>query len=1078
MTSTGQLPIPWKSTAATLFNPYLNANQRSNITRQQSGRSRTSTATQQARVPPESLVGAGNRKVTSSESQKRPRSKHFPSSNAAQEVSIYVQQMIHCQTDLENEEKFKRTMNTSHERNFHRKRTDLTREQTKVSSFELDEFFNSTNEQMSRVASKLLTHESDFYEHCPHRKESPKYKPNKKRPGFTLADMCNVATNVGDKLIQSREKVGLETIRGFRLPSARLTYEPHEHYPTDPSYLLGQPIVHDRVHLNDILNDDNYSKETIVEFVDHDAIDERISRASRNHPKSATSTQSKIIELKDWRGKITQGSLPDVRSQSRRQRSESVESPQRPCTAASNFSKSRPESTDELLNDDDEREEEEIKISKSENVRSAPVSSALKNPSTYQQRQRSYPLNVRIHDVNSKQEHEQNINRDKSIQYPQENVDPSMSRSVNEDQGNEMIIRPSSESILSTRTTPITMFTRESQQHHENSLPNKPNYKLIRSSTCHVYRTIPEINENTNLNPLNEQFSQLSLPQLELLENYDPLISTKIGAPFIPAQMLARPRDAQLSAKRSPEEIERDYPKKNGQPVFEIRTSRSTHNLIDIAQTLQSSRSKRIPVERQTTFERPENEEPVEESLHIKSIDNPNRLAIELYTPSKQTSVIQQTNSSKLSTKQSSSISDYLSILDKQSTEIESSKTDEPIQSNLSIINIRTQQEVDQIRPRKKLPSKRLTFPTTIVTNLNSNSPRQPNSKAQGRPIPSVFLTQDPDEFNYSTSVYRHAKNDVDIKRVFKGYVKQNLHRKLSADERKKREEQQQAAVKIQRAFREHLQRRDEIENRRPLSSEKRQREKIHRQVLSAKRAQYVEQKLTEQTRIDKANKQLKQLINDTGPSVEVFGQFNQVEAQFSKATLNRAATCIQRWWKGFIIRHRAKSLREEVATFGSTWSEFILHYRDVIRRIQKMRESKYGQFHFSRDQAKDFLTTEKKLTTIYNTMSFNDKLDQDEIEHFFQCCDFSATSNEIQQALKAVFKYYPSKKNDGLTKEMVFDTVYYIYPPLGTGLESTRQSTWVRPIIDGEDETAIQGTPFLESIDMNAVYKFLGKPH
>ena len=40
----------------------------------------------------------------------------------------------------------------------------------------------------------------------------------------------------------------------------------------------------------------------------------------------------------------------------------------------------------------------------------------------------------------------------------------------------------------------------------------------------------------------------------------------------------------------------------------------------------------------------------------------------------------------------------------------------------------------------------------------------------------------------------------------------------------------------------------------------------------------------------------------------------------------------------------------------------------------------------------------------------------------------------------------------------MVFDTVYYIYPPLGTGLESTRQSTWVRPIIDGEDETAIQG--------------------
>ena len=36
---------------------------------------------------------------------------------------------------------------------------------------------------------------------------SPKYKPNRKRLGFTLADMCNVASNIGDKMIQSREKV-------------------------------------------------------------------------------------------------------------------------------------------------------------------------------------------------------------------------------------------------------------------------------------------------------------------------------------------------------------------------------------------------------------------------------------------------------------------------------------------------------------------------------------------------------------------------------------------------------------------------------------------------------------------------------------------------------------------------------------------------------------------------------------------------------------------------------------------------------------------------------------------------------
>ncbi|CAF4272320.1 unnamed protein product, partial [Adineta steineri] len=50
------------------------------------------------------------------------------------------------------------------------------------------------------------------------------------------------------------------------------------------------------------------------------------------------------------------------------------------------------------------------------------------------------------------------------------------------------------------------------------------------------------------------------------------------------------------------------------------------------------------------------------------------------------------------------------------------------------------------------------------------------------------------------------------------------------------------------------------------------------------------------------------------------------------------------------------------VATFGSTWSQFIYHYRDVIRRTQIIRQSDRQQFHFTRDQAKDFLTTEKSL--------------------------------------------------------------------------------------------------------------------
>lgn len=91
--------------------------------------------------------------------------------------------------------------------------------------------------------------------------------------------------------------------------------------------------------------------------------------------------------------------------------------------------------------------------------------------------------------------------------------------------------------------------------------------------------------------------------------------------------------------------------RKNGQPIFEERTNRPANNLIDITQILQLTKSKRIRVERQTTFEKPENESMIEEAIHIKSLENPNRLAISFYPSSEQLSLVKHTNSTRTSTR-------------------------------------------------------------------------------------------------------------------------------------------------------------------------------------------------------------------------------------------------------------------------------------------------------------------------------------------------------------------------------------------------------------------------------------------
>ncbi|CAF4453318.1 unnamed protein product, partial [Adineta steineri] len=103
-----------------------------------------------------------------------PISKHFPSSNATEQVSIYVQQMIHYHNDVQNEindDNLKYSFGSPNERIIITKRSRLDKQQTQVSKYELDEFFTTANDQMLRVASKMLGRESSFHEHYSSRGE-------------------------------------------------------------------------------------------------------------------------------------------------------------------------------------------------------------------------------------------------------------------------------------------------------------------------------------------------------------------------------------------------------------------------------------------------------------------------------------------------------------------------------------------------------------------------------------------------------------------------------------------------------------------------------------------------------------------------------------------------------------------------------------------------------------------------------------------------------------------------------------------------------------------------------------------
>lgn len=94
----------------------------------------------------------------------------------------------------------------------------------------------------------------------------------------------------------------------------------------------------------------------------------------------------------------------------------------------------------------------------------------------------------------------------------------------------------------------------------------------------------------------------------------------------------------------------------------------------------------------------------------------------------------------------------------------------------------------------------------------------------------------------------------------------------------------------------------------------------------------------------------------------------------------------------------------------------------------------------------------------VFNRRAFGGELDEDELNHFFKECDLMPANHEVEHAMDLIFKAKPRGKRTTLNKREVLDIVFEIYKPEGTGIFNDRRSTWLHPIVDGEDAMKLLG--------------------
>lgn len=213
-----------------------------------------------------------------------------------------------------------------------------------------------------------------------------------------------------------------------------------------------------------------------------------------------------------------------------------------------------------------------------------------------------------------------------------------------------------------------------------------------------------------------------------------------------------------------------------------------------------------------------------------------------------------------------------------------------------------------------------------------------------------------------------------------------------------------------------------------------------------------------------KENLKLRNTLKHIGMHSDLFEILYHKGPEYTNGVLNEAATCIQRWVKGWLIRKEFNKLKCMIIADGLSWSSFIKHYRKTFKRILIMRGDHKTQFDFKTHEAVDFYRREKKYLSYYQKLCFVDQIDHSDLEKILHYNDLYPTSSELKEAKDQVLKYYRKKTaTNTFPKHIAFDIIYYIYPPAATKLKSTRKSTWLNPVVGQEDALRLRGFKFVE---------------
>ncbi|XP_070614256.1 IQ domain-containing protein M [Erythrolamprus reginae] len=210
--------------------------------------------------------------------------------------------------------------------------------------------------------------------------------------------------------------------------------------------------------------------------------------------------------------------------------------------------------------------------------------------------------------------------------------------------------------------------------------------------------------------------------------------------------------------------------------------------------------------------------------------------------------------------------------------------------------------------------------------------------------------------------------------------------------------------------------------------------------------------------------------VKRIGPHLDIFEAFKKLRKAPSQEKIVEAAICIQKLFKGWSERNKLKRIKQKAKNHGPNILAVIKDYRRMMYRLKRRCGILDTTTPLIFEQVEDWLDNKMLYETIFIKKVAWKEMDRSELPKFFRDCGRFPTQKEINTATNLVMQE-SDPRNIGLNKNQVIEIAFMLYPPVGLKLitQAAPRSTWVKPIVDGEDTYMylVRGHPILKTADI-----------